>query len=829
VESSADELTVGTPHQVAVARSPYLGLVSYSDTTEDAALFCGRETERDLVIDNLRAARVTVLYGTSGIGKSSLLHAGVAPRLRSMDRPAPVILIDDWVADPAVTLTRAMARVAQEATGPVDDRETAALAGVAASTTAASSPRLVSAGATLDESLDALREHRARAPLIILDRFEDYLRRREEGVSDALAEVLATLVSPPGLVARVLIAVRDDRLADLDRLEEEIPSLFGNVLRLEPMTPAAAARAITGPLDRYNALRREAGDPDGQVLPEPNLVEYVVDRLAAFDSRRPHAGDVSDTAAASDAAIEPALLSLTMRQIWDADVGSGGHTLRRSTLEQLGDVAGIFGTHLDGTMGRLSDGEQRMASEMVRYLVTPSGATQRLSVVDLADYVSAEPPVVEALADKLSEPPARILRTAMTTTTDDKPLVTYELSYQMLARSALEWRTRYLTRQLERRARHLLLALVSVTAIAVALAAYVIDPAPLQRLELSSVDARFSIRGPQPPDRRIVLVGIDAHSALAPLHRALYAAALRQILAARPRLIVFDVIFDGSGPAAATRGLIGAVDAGAGRLVLAADELDTQGETMLFGRPDEIFTDRSTAGHPVPVGYAGFPIDSSSSGRAGPTIRTMERGVSLPGAGAHSMRTLAVVAAGLAGGPRGAPALSWIDFLGGAGTFPSVSFADVRAGKAADLNALRNRIVVVGAGPGGGDPVRSTSAPGHGVMSGPELQAEAISTALRGYPLRSTGLGIDITLIVALGLVPLALALTLPVRWWMPAVLLSAVLYGAAAQLAFDGGRVLNVVYPLGSLVVSAAGVLAVLKLRRRVDGRHPSAVGSAG
>src|SRR5690349_7670749 len=65
-------------------RAPYVGLSPYKE--DDAGRFFGRDTERDLVIANLLTSRLTVLYGPSGVGKSSLLRAGVLPRLRSGDQ-----------------------------------------------------------------------------------------------------------------------------------------------------------------------------------------------------------------------------------------------------------------------------------------------------------------------------------------------------------------------------------------------------------------------------------------------------------------------------------------------------------------------------------------------------------------------------------------------------------------------------------------------------------------------------------------------------------------------------------------------------------------------
>jgi len=64
--------------------SPFKGLSAFEDSELDALLFFGREREREIVVANLIASRLTVLYGPSGVGKSSLLRASVAPSLREL-------------------------------------------------------------------------------------------------------------------------------------------------------------------------------------------------------------------------------------------------------------------------------------------------------------------------------------------------------------------------------------------------------------------------------------------------------------------------------------------------------------------------------------------------------------------------------------------------------------------------------------------------------------------------------------------------------------------------------------------------------------------------
>lgn len=59
--------------------APYVGLAPFGEG--DADRFFGRDAERKRIIANLQASRFTLLYARSGVGKSSLLRAGVVARL----------------------------------------------------------------------------------------------------------------------------------------------------------------------------------------------------------------------------------------------------------------------------------------------------------------------------------------------------------------------------------------------------------------------------------------------------------------------------------------------------------------------------------------------------------------------------------------------------------------------------------------------------------------------------------------------------------------------------------------------------------------------------
>src|SRR3954451_8218681 len=95
---------------MSVAGAPYRGLDPFTDSEEDAALFFGREDEVRIAAANLLTSRLTLLYGPSGVGKSSLLHAGLVNRVHDADDEQPMrrvaVVVDTWAVDPAAEVTR---------------------------------------------------------------------------------------------------------------------------------------------------------------------------------------------------------------------------------------------------------------------------------------------------------------------------------------------------------------------------------------------------------------------------------------------------------------------------------------------------------------------------------------------------------------------------------------------------------------------------------------------------------------------------------------------------------------------------------------------------
>lgn len=153
------------------ALAPYVGLVPFSD--QDAEWFFGRERERQMITSNLVASRLTLLYGESGVGKTSVLQAGVVHHLRGrarqqMDqdgRPRFVVVeFSAWQGDPMPALLEAIRHSVKTVYQSRPDRmpalPPAALRG----------DRTVA----LDETLARWAEVVGTSFLLIMDQFEEY-------------------------------------------------------------------------------------------------------------------------------------------------------------------------------------------------------------------------------------------------------------------------------------------------------------------------------------------------------------------------------------------------------------------------------------------------------------------------------------------------------------------------------------------------------------------------------------------------------------------------------------------------------------------------------
>jgi WD40 repeat protein len=401
---------------------PYMGLRSYTEADSD--YFFARDSDRDLVVSNLMASRLTVLYGPSGVGKSSLLQAGVLPLLRRASEgafsylaldDAVVVYFDSWRDEPLAELGVAL------------------LAGV---------PRPEVVRDLMAEqrplSIDLLQEVTARLGAdvyLLLDQFEELALYQTGKKGKAIDIELGRIITASNLSVSVLLGVRDDALAKLDRLKAHVPGIFDKNLRLHHLSRSGAREAIEKPLAKYNA----SVAPNRQVSIESELVEELLNQL---QKGAVSVGDAGKGVVAGSETIGTPYLQLVMTRLWEAEDQQGSHALRLETLRQLGGAEQIVSSHLDTVMAELTEEQRDTAAAVFRYLVTPSGMKIAYNADDLAYLAGADPSRAREVLEQLASGRERVLQPVPPPVGSEEP-PRFEIFHDVMAPAVLDWRRRY--------------------------------------------------------------------------------------------------------------------------------------------------------------------------------------------------------------------------------------------------------------------------------------------------------------------------------------------------------------------------------------------------
>jgi WD40 repeat protein len=344
------------------AENPWPGPEAFREA--DEAFFFGRDRARDeltrLVLEN----RLIVLYGRSGLGKTSLLQAGVFRRLRdALSLPIHIRLKYPAAESSTSSNLRGQVRAAIENAARARHVEAPALA----------------ANLTLWEwfyrSEARFFNERSRRvrPVLVFDQFEEAftLGRSTKAIAAATDQFLEELVDlvrgsvPRSVAARleqdsaqalefttsrdpcgILIALRQEFLPELLRLRAHLPSLLDRRFELTAMTTADAEQVINGP--------------------GGHLVEQgVASRVALFVAGARRSADDSTS---DETTVDPAILSIFCREL--------NATRRERGLERITAelVAGEQDSIIADFYARgVADVEPGVRQFIEDRLVTPSG------------------------------------------------------------------------------------------------------------------------------------------------------------------------------------------------------------------------------------------------------------------------------------------------------------------------------------------------------------------------------------------------------------------------------------------------------------------------
>jgi formylglycine-generating enzyme required for sulfatase activity len=301
--------------------TPFPGLASFGDDDADAALFYGRSRELALALEELRKMsaerdpRPFGILGASGAGKSSLLKAGVIPRLRR-ERPAWLPLrVFRPGSDPLLNFADAIARTLadfrkEEAAGLIRDRLLDAWSkaerGANSELTAAGLKALATALEAEGQKLRTAAQAQTATILVSVDQAEE-IARADGKSADVLADYLRATIAAAATDWLIAFTVRSDSFPEL-QAHPRFQGLEVRSIDLRAMPTFRFDTVVEQPARRYG------------IDIEPALVEALMKDIPNADALP--------------------LLAFTLQRLWRQFAGSG--IVTKDNYDKLEGLKGLI-------------------------------------------------------------------------------------------------------------------------------------------------------------------------------------------------------------------------------------------------------------------------------------------------------------------------------------------------------------------------------------------------------------------------------------------------------------------------------------------------------
>jgi HEAT repeat protein len=254
--SNNNSLYIGGVNHSKSLETPYKHL-NYFERDEDK-IFFGREEEKVRLINMVCTHRLVVITGSSGVGKTSLLNAGLLAW--TDNSPSHTGIYVRCGDDPVEEIGQALDKFLQLNLGFNRNEE------------------------NLSNFLIRTRDKAGKVPIIILDQAEELFTRIGDALRNELLIALRQCLTAVPVLARFVISLREDYLARLAEYRNLVPNLLQNVFYLSELTHESALAAIQGPAEQvgilFDASLAEKIIRDiGTVKIAPPQVQIVCSRL----------------------------------------------------------------------------------------------------------------------------------------------------------------------------------------------------------------------------------------------------------------------------------------------------------------------------------------------------------------------------------------------------------------------------------------------------------------------------------------------------------------------------------------------------------------------
>jgi hypothetical protein len=349
--------------ELQIDETPYAGLSSFQEN--DAGKFFGRNKEIAAIVTRIRDRPLMAVVGSSGVGKSSFVRAGLVPALKRSGEQWETIVTRPG-RKPMDALAAIVAPLIGTASNLADEiSEQQKLA-----------EKLRKEPGHLGHVLRGRARRDSRRIMLFVDQFEElYTQVPDAAERAAFTACLAAVADDATSPLRVVLSIRSDFL---DRVAEDqtfLSELTQGLFFLNQPNRESLREAIVHPAELA-----------GYSFEQAATVEDMLDHLETTPGALP-------------------LLQFAASKLWESR-DAGRKMLTHASYSAMGGVAGALASHADRVIQELGPQKQGLVRAVLLRLVSPERTRSIVPLDELRD-LSREKGEVQRLIDQLVD--ARLL------------------------------------------------------------------------------------------------------------------------------------------------------------------------------------------------------------------------------------------------------------------------------------------------------------------------------------------------------------------------------------------------------------------------------------
>jgi hypothetical protein len=343
--------------------TPYRGIQAFRYV--DREYYFGREELIHQLTSKVLLYRLVVLFGESGVGKSSLLNAGLIGALRQKGFQPERLRVRPFESEP-ITIERVAAERGDERKFlPSVFADDASLDPV-------TQPHVY---CSLEHVQARVENQMDTRVVLIFDQFEELFTLfsqtdtsttgQLESTQRRLLNMIVAIVGNPQLKVKVIIAIREDYLSRLDILARNYPQVFDNRVLLSQLDEKEAGRAILCPVRSPHHFESRL---------TTKLAVTIIREFSKSSAR---------------VQIHPTQLQIVCRRLWTSFAESLP-VIGTAQFRQMGGTKGIIEGFLSSELGEITSSLRPAVLGVLSNLITESGTRDVVSRRKLADLASTQ-------------------------------------------------------------------------------------------------------------------------------------------------------------------------------------------------------------------------------------------------------------------------------------------------------------------------------------------------------------------------------------------------------------------------------------------------------